>query len=228
MNTIQIAAEIVSPDLSPSDRFVVLIEIVKKTENLQVRAIAVLYADRVWEVSGNWTKFCRDTFGWDDSYASRMKRASEMILSGSTVTTESQARVLAQIPDAIKREEVLARARESVGREPSNGDIADVIDELQSESGVEQLDALKNDQYRIDVVVELLREALREVKRLPTQGAGRWVNTPHIIADLKNAANALKHARPHGDCDEGGEHDVNCLCGGSKWLPQHVLERPRK
>jgi hypothetical protein len=228
LNHMTIAEEIVGGDLTPKERLPVLCEIVRKTESLQVRAISVLLADEEYvQTHGNWTSFCRAEFGWDDSYASRMKKAASMVLDGSTITTEAQARVLSKI-DPDKREEILEKAREkTAGSEPSASVIASVIAESDEEDAPHNSRML-TDQKEIDAVIAAMRDVLRKIKDLPKNGSGRWINMPHLVADLKNAANALKHGRPHGECDEWGKHDENCLCGGTGWLPKHVLERPKE
>jgi hypothetical protein len=225
-NHIQIADEIVGESLAPAERTPVLCEIVRKAESLQVRAVAVLYADGLFrETHGSWSAFCKSEFGWDDSYASRMASAARMILEGTSITTEAQARVLSKV-DPDEREEVLEKAREkSGGSEPS----ASVISEVISSSKSDAVDTdMLDDQRQVDEVIAALRAALNMAKALDPRGPGRWLNMPHFVSDLKNAANALKHARPHGPCDDGdGKHDKHCLCGGSGWLPKHVLERPK-
>ena len=227
MNHIALADEIVGTSLTPSERLPVLCEIVRKTESLQVRAIAVLIADNQFEQThGNWSAFCRSEFGWDDSYASRMRKAASMVLAGSTITTEAQARILSKI-DPEQREQILERAREKVDGEPSASVIASVIAEEGDDDESPHATRMLNDQKEIDAVIVAMRDVLRRIKDLPKNGSGRWINMPHLIADLKNAANALKHGRPHGPCDEWSKHDENCLCGGSGWLPKHVLERPK-
>lgn len=227
MNAMTIADEIVGSGLSPTERLPVLCEIVRKTESLQVRAIAVLLADGEYETShGNWTSFCRSEFGWDDSYASRMRKAASMVLDGSTITTEAQARVLSKV-DPERREEILEKAREkSAGAEPSASVIASVIADDDDDSEADDSRML-TDQKEIDAIISAMRDVLKKIKELPKNGSGRWINMPHIVADLKNAANALKHGRPHGPCDEWGGHGEKCLCGGTGWLPKHVLERPK-
>lgn len=231
MNAMIIADEIVGSGLSPTERLPVLCEIVRKTESLQVRAIAVLLADKEYENShGNWTSFCRSEFGWDDSYASRMRKAASMVLEGSSITTEAQARVLSKV-DPEMREDILEKAREkSSGAEPSASMIASVIassDDDEESGDSESKSRMLTDQKEIDEIVAAMRDVLRKIKDLPKTGSGRWINMPHLVTDLKNAANALKHGRPHGPCDEWGPHDDKCLCGGSGWLPKHVLERPK-
>lgn len=234
MKQTELTVGLVPSNLTVAERQPILLEIIRKAEHLQIRAVAVLYADAQWkEDKGTWTGFCRSQFGWDDSYASRMKHAAQMVIEGSTITTEAQARALTAV-EPSQRSAVLDAAREKSGREPTASDIsreASVSDEdgvLSSSTcqaaGVTMDDAANS----IDDLVGRLRTVLRDAKALAKDGAGRWVNLPHLITDLKNAADALKHARPYGDCDEGGEHDANCLCGGTGWLPQHVLERPRK
>lgn len=220
--------EIDAANYTPDERYPILCEIVKKTEHLQVRALAVLYADRLWiEEHGTWTAFCRSCFGWDDSYASRMKKAAEMVIGGTPVSTEAQARALSSVP-AEQRNEVLAIARrEKIGSEPSASDIRSVAEKFGPES-VNSEDDMDEAKAEIDGCISALRDVLKRIKALDPKGAGRWVNMPHLIADLKSAAEALKHARPHGECDEWGAHGDNCLCGGTKWLPKHVLERPKK
>lgn len=222
-----IATEVVGGAMTPEERLPVLCEIVRKTESLQVRAIAVLYADKEYErTHGNWTAFCRMEFGWDDSYASRMKKAAEMVLDGVTITNESQARALATV-EPKRRNEVLEKARDKFGKEPSGSQVsitADAHDAVEEEYAQT---SMKNAQDAIDEVVGMLRDALKAAKALRSDSAGRWINLPHLVTDLKNAAEALKRARPHGPCDEWGKHDANCLCGGTGWLPKHVLERPK-
>ena len=67
-NLTKIAAEVVGNEMTTAERLPVLCEIVRKTEHLQVRAIAVLYADCEWEnTHETWTNFCRHEFNWDDS-----------------------------------------------------------------------------------------------------------------------------------------------------------------
>lgn len=222
---IQIADAIIGESLTPAERTPVLCEIVRKAESLQVRAVAVLFADGVYkEKHGSWSAFCRSEFGWDDSYASRMCTAARMVLQGTPITTEAQARVLSKA-DPDEREEILEKAREeSGGSEPTAAKIGEVI-ASRSSSGEDDTDML-DDQRQIDEIVSALRAVLNMAKGLDPRGAGRWLNMPHFVADLKNAANALKHARPHGPCD-GGKHDSHCLCGGSGWLPRAVLERPK-
>jgi hypothetical protein len=225
MNHSEIATDLVGA-MTAEERLPVLCEIIRKTETLQVRAVAVIYGDREYEKThGSWTAFCRSEFEWDDSYASRMRKAAEMVLDGISITNESQARALSSV-EPEKREGVLEKARRSVGGEPSASQIsmADSDDE-RDEAGPDQI---KRDQAEIDSIVRDLRAVLKRVKDLPKNGSGMWVNMPHLIADMKNAAEALKHARPHGPCDEWGtSHDENCLCGGTGWLPKHVLERPK-
>lgn len=222
-----IVAEVVGHELSVEERLPVLCEIVKKTEALQVRALAVLYADEAWKGGyGSWTDFCRREFGWDDSYASRMRKAAQMLLDGTPVSTEAQARALSSVPPE-KRSEVLEAAREKRGSEPSASDIRSVAEKFGPES-VNAENDMDEAKAEIDGCISALRDVLKRIKSLDPKGAGRWVNMPHLIADLKSAAEALKHARPHGECDEWGQHGDNCLCGGTKWLPKHVLERPKK
>lgn len=219
--------EVDAANYTPDERYPILCEIVKKTEHLQVRALAVLYADRLWvEEHGTWTAFCRSAFGWDDSYASRMKKAAEMVLDGTPVSTEAQARALASVP-SDRRAEVLERAREEKGSEPSASEIRSVAEKLgpADADSDPDIDVAKD---AIDDCLSDLRAVLKKIKALDPNGAGRWINLPHVVADLKNAAEALKHARPHGECDEWGSHGPKCLCGGTKWLPKHVLERPKQ
>jgi hypothetical protein len=231
MDAMTIAEDIVGSAMSPVERLPVLCEIIRKTENLQVRAMAVLIADAEYEKThGSWTAFCRKEFGWDDSYASRMKKAAQMVLSGVSITNESQARALASV-DPEKREEVLEKARKAFGQEPSASQIAAAEREFddEDEDGDESSHASRMlaDQREIDEVIAAMRDVMKKIKALPKSGAGRWINMAHLVADMKNAANTLKHGRPHGPCDEWGTHDDKCLCGGTGWLPQHVLERPK-
>lgn len=222
-----IATEIVGSDMTADERLPVLCEIVRKTEHLQVRALAVLYADGEFEKShGNWTAFCRAEFGWDDSYASRMRKAAEMVLGGVAITNESQARALAKVEPG-RRNEVMEKARERFGREPSGTQVSVVADSHDAIEAEYADASMRNAQDAVDEVVAMLRAALKAAKALPKDGAGRWINLPHVVTDLKNAAEAMKRARPHGPCDEWGKHDENCLCGGTGWLPKHVLERPK-
>jgi glycerol-3-phosphate cytidylyltransferase-like family protein len=219
--------EVDAANYTPDQRYPILCEIVKKTEHLQVRALAVLYADRLWvEEHGTWTSFCRSSFGWDDSYASRMKKAAEMVLSGTPVSTEAQARALSSVPSE-KRNEVLEKAREEKGSEPSASDIRSVVEKFGPDAINAESD-MQDAQDDIDSCIADLRAVLKRIKSLPSKKSGRWINMPHLIADIKNAAEALKHARPHGKCDEWGNHSEDCLCGGTKWLPKHVLERPKE
>ena len=222
---IQIADEIVGETLTPAERAPVLCEIVRKAESLQVRAVAVLFSDGVYkEKHGSWSAFCRAEFGWDDSYASRMCAAARMVLEGTPITTEAQARVLAKV-DPDDRDEILEKAREeSGGSEPTAAKIGEVI--AGRAAPATGATGMLDDQRKVDEIVSALRSVLTMAKDLDPRGAGRWLNMPHFVADLKNAANALKHARPHGACD-GGTHDAHCLCGGSGWLPKAVLERPK-
>lgn len=225
-----IVNEVVGSSMSVEERFPVLCEIVKKTENLQVRALAILYADESWkDTHGTWTAFCRSEFGWDDSYASRMKKAAEMVLGGVTIVNESQARALASVLPEM-RNEVLEKARKTAGREPSAAQISMAerdIDGDDRDDGEPRPVDMKPAQSDIDECLSDLRAVLKKIKSMPGSSS-RWINMPHLIADMKSAAEALKHARPHGPCDEWGKHDENCLCGGTGWLPKHVLERPRK
>lgn len=222
-----IATEIVGADMTANERLPVLCEIVRKTEHLQVRALAVLYADGEYEKThGNWTAFCRSEFGWDDSYASRMRKAAEMVLGGVSITNEAQARALAKV-EPTRRNEVLEEARSKFGREPSGSQVSITADAHAAVEEEYAATSMKNAQDAIDEVVAMLRAALKAAKELRQDSAGRWLNLPHVVADLKNAAESLKHARPHGPCDEWGKHDENCLCGGTGWLPKHVLERPK-
>jgi len=219
--------EVDAANYTPDERYPILCEIVKKTEHLQVRALAVLYADRLWvEEHGTWTAFCRSAFGWEDSYASRMKKAAEMVLSGTPVSTEAQARALSSVPSE-KRNEVLEKAREEKGSEPSASDIRSVAEKFGPEAVNAESD-MQDAQDDIDSCLADLRAVLKRIKSLDSKKSGRWINMPHLIADIKNAAEALKHARPHGECDEWGTHGSSCLCGGTKWLPKHVLERPKE
>lgn len=224
--TDEIAMELVGNRLSREERLPVLCEIVRRAETLQVRAIAVIISDgRYEETHGSWSSFCRSEFKWDDSYASRMRRAGQMVLDGVDIATEAQARVLANVPED-RREEVLRRSREECGdSEPTAADIRSVIDDM---DGNDEPDSMREAQSEIDSIIKDMRSLLKRVKDLPKNGAGMWINMPHLIADMKNAAEALKHARPHGPCDEWGtKHDDKCLCGGTGWLPKHVLERPK-
>jgi hypothetical protein len=226
----KIAAEVVGHELSAEERMPVLCEIVRKTEHLQVRAIAVLFADRSWEnTHETWTAFCRAEFGWDDSYASRMKKAAQMVLNGVSITNESQARALATV-DPEKREEVLEKARKAFGQEPSASQISKAEREFDEDTDVEESSdsEMISAQKDIDSIISELRGVLRSIKALDPKREGRWINMTHLIADLKGAADSLKHARPHGPCDEWGKHDENCICGGNGWLPKHVLERPKQ
>jgi hypothetical protein len=217
-----IANELVGA-MSAEDRFPVLCEIIRKTETLQVRAVAVIYADREYEKShGTWTAFCRSVFEWDDSYASRMRKAAEMFLDGISITSESQARALSTV-DPEKREEVLEKARQAFGKEPS----ASQIKEMESEDDTPHWSGMDKDQAEIDSILKDMRSILKRIKELPKDGAGMWINLPHLIADMRSAAEALKHGRPHGQCDEWGSHGPKCLCGGTGWLPKNVLERPK-
>lgn len=221
----KIAVEVIGDEMTVQERLPVLCEIVRKTEHLQVRAVAVLYSDREWEnTHDTWTNFCRHEFNWDDSYASRMKKAAEMIIGGTTITNESQARALASVaPD--KREEVLTKARDKAGSEPSATQISAVIKEEQSDG--DEPDGMSDAQDEIDNCISDLRAVLKRIKAIDAKRVGRWINMAHLVADLKSAADTLKHARPHAACDEWGKHDENCLCGGNGWLPKHVLERPK-
>lgn len=209
-------------DMTPSQRTPVLCEIIRKTEHLQIRAVAQLLSDAAYE--GSWSSFCKCEFGWDDSYASRMRSAAKMFLDGTPITTEAQARVLSSV-EPEKRAEVIERAREANGGvEPSASDIRAVIGEDDEEEG----STMAADKAAIESVLADLRSAMKKAKALPIKGAGRWLNQQHLMADIKNAASELKHAAPHGPCDEWGPHNENCLCGGSGWLPKHVLERPKQ
>lgn len=221
-----IATEVVGTEMTAEQRLPVLCEIVRKTEQLQVRAIAVLFADGEFaKTHGSWTNFCRSEFNWDDSYASRMKTAAMMVLGGTTITNESQARALASVsPD--KREEVLTKAREKAGAEPSASQITQVI-RSEQDGGGDLPDGVTDAQDDIDDCISDLRAVLKKIKSLDPDTVGKWINIAHVAADLKSAADALKHARPHGKCDEWGTHGKNCLCGGNGWLPKHVLERPK-
>jgi hypothetical protein len=225
-NLTKIAAEVVGNEMTTAERLPVLCEIVRKTEHLQVRAIAVLYADCEWEnTHETWTNFCRHEFNWDDSYASRMKKAAQMIIGGTTITNESQARALATVsPD--KREDVLGKARDKAGSEPSATQISAVIKAEQAE-GSALTDGMTEAQDEIDDCISDLRAVLKRIKALDPKNVGRWINLAHLIADMKSAADTLKHARPHAACDERGNHDASCLCGGNNWLPKHVIERPK-
>ena len=218
-NLTKIAAEVVGNEMTTAERLPVLCEIVRKTEHLQVRAIAVLYADCEWEnTHETWTTFCRHEFKWDDSYASRMKKAAQMII-------ESQARALATVsPD--KREDVLGKARDKAGSEPSATQISAVI-KAEPAEGSALTDGMTEAQDEIDDCISDLRTVLKRIKALDPKNVGRWINLAHLIADMKSAADTLKHARPHAACDELGNHDASCLCGGNNWLPKHVIERPK-
>ena len=209
-------------DMTPAQRAPMLCEIIRKTEHLQIRAVAQLLSDGAYE--GSWSSFCKAEFGWDDSYASRMRSAARMFLDGTPITTEAQARVLASV-EPEKRTEVIERAREANGGvEPSASDIRHAIGE-EDESCDSSMEA---DKAEIEAVLADLRSAMKKAKALAIKGAGRWLNHQHLMADIRNAANELKHAAPHGPCDEWGPHNENCLCGGSGWLPKHVLERPKQ
>ena len=209
-------------DMSPQQRAPILCEIIRKTEHLQIRAVAQLLSDAAYE--GSWSSFCKAEFGWDDSYASRMRSAAKMFLDGTPITTEAQARVLASV-EPERRAEVMQRAREETGgSEPTASDIRSVIQEAD-----EAEDSLMlTDRKLFEEIIGDLRSAMKRVKALPIKGAARWLNIAHLTADIKNAANELKSASPHGPCDEWGKHDENCLCGGSGWLPKKVLERPKQ
>jgi hypothetical protein len=223
----QLINEVDASNYTPDERYPILCEIVKKTEHLQVRALAVLYADRLWvEEHGTWTAFCRSAFGWDDSYASRMKKAAEMVIEGTPVSNEAQARALSSVPPE-KRREVLEKAREESGSEPSASDIRSVVEKFGPEKVNAEAD-MQDAQDDIDSCLADLRAVLKRIKSLDPKKSGRWINLPHVVADLKNAAEALKHARPHGECDEWGTHGSSCLCGGTKWLPKSILDRPKE
>lgn len=221
-----LAVEVVGANMSLDERYPLLCEIVKRAEHLQVRAVAVLFDDESWkETHETWTAFCRSEFGWDDSYASRMKKAAQMVLGGTPITNEAQARALAAV-DPLQRNAVLDKARKESGGEPTASQIGAAHRESDGESG-DQADAIDQARTDIDECVVELRAVLRKIKLLPSNAAGRWINMPHLVADLRSAADALKRARPHGPCDEDGTHEQSCLCGGTRWLPQHVLDRPR-
>lgn len=222
------AIDVVGKDLDPSERLPILCEIVRKTEHLQVRAIAILFADESWKPAGSWSAFCKSEFGWDDSYASRMKKAAQMVLSGVTITNESQARALSSV-DPDDRNDVLEKARSAFGAEPSSSQIQKSIMGIDDgDEDDQKLDECESAQDEIDCILNDMRSLLKRIKALPKNGAGKWINMSHVIADMKTAADSIKHGRPHGPCDEDGPHDRNCLCGGLMWLPKNVLDRPKE
>ena len=221
------AIDVLGQDMPTEDRLPILCEIIRKTEHLQVRAIAVLYADKSWKSRGSWSAFCKSEFGWDDSYASRMKKAGLMVLSGVTITNESQARALATI-DPDDRNDVLEKAREQFGGEPSASQIQAVDRGEDNEDDGSSLDEVESAKDEIDCILNDMRAILKRIKSLPKNGAGKWINMSHVIADMKTAADSIKHGRPHGPCDEDGPHDHNCLCGGLGWLPKNVIDRPKE
>ena len=220
----EIILEIVGADMTVEERIPVLCEIVRKTEHLQVRAVALLWADEAWKPHGSWTAFCRSEFGWDDSYASRIKKAAEMILDGTTITNEAQARALSTVPKE-KRNDIMKAARDALGCEPSASQITRLADA--EEDKAPKVCHLKDDQEDIDEIIKDLNDIMKRVKLLPVNAAGKWINLPHITSDIKNAVDALKHSRPHGACDEGPVHDEHCICGGTGWLPKSVLARAK-
>ena len=225
--TSNLADELVGCQLTVSERFPILCEIVKKTETLQVRAIAVLFADESWKEShGTWTAFCRSEFQWDDSYASRMKRAAKMVIDGTSITTEAQARALASVPQE-KRNEILDKCRDENGSEPSASQIVEKHSEFHDDASESLSFEIEEAQAEIDQCIFDMRSLLKKIKAINPHKTGRWINMSHLIADLKSAAEALKHARPHGPCDEHVVGDQKCICAGNGWLPKHVLDRPR-
>lgn len=228
-HTDEMAVELVGSGMTREERLPVLCEIVRRAETLQVRAVAVIISDgRYEETHGSWTSFCRSEFKWDDSYASRMRKAGQMVLDGLDITTEAQARALSLVPEE-RRKEVLQRSREDAGdSEPTASDIRSTIDEMDDDEKDDSVsERIRIGQSEIDAIVKDMRATLKRIKDLPSTGAGMWINLSHVVADLKNAAEALKHARPHAPCDEWSNHDRNCLCGGTGWLPKHVLDRPK-
>lgn len=180
--------------------------------------------------------YCQEKWGWTSGRARQLVTAANVakemkVDTAVSIPNERAARELASVP-APQRAGVLKAAAatgsvtsESIkavkrGPPPKQQDSEPLIDaEGREYSDPKVMEALGYT-GKFDDLVNRLNAVKRDLKQLAEHAVGKEIRLQQVEADLKNAATAIRFAKPYTTCPylrSHGERGCN-LCGGSNWV----------
>jgi hypothetical protein len=193
-------------------------------------AIRVIRDRRLYrETHPTFGAYCRDRWGFSDTYAYRMIEAADVSSSvepvdGVAVTTVAQAKALIETPEE-DRQEVFAEAVRRTKGSPKARDIvaaARATADDEAFSGDPRLVRAVAALRRFETVRRLLKAASSEGRSLVEDGLLPIVG-PRIDAALHGLLDALNCGKPHASCPrcDGAGCDA---CSKRGWLAKVEYE----
>lgn len=199
-------------------------------------AVKAIHTKKLWmDKHESFDDCMRAEVGWKKSWAYEMLKAAE-VLEDAPITDASMARFLHPL-DSDKRLIAWEGAvKEAAPAKPTRDDVkkaAAMLKEMREsdESGApdsmeesddapveaEVVPSIVPDSGEFDRIMALMREIKSSIEELCDSKTGTYVTKAQVLADMKNAYNALAWAKPHCVCvyceGEGCKH-----CQQNGWL----------
>ena len=173
--------------------------------------------------------------GWKKSWAYEMLKAAE-VLEDAPITDASMARFLHPLDSEKRLIAWEGAVKEAAPAKPTREDVKKAaamvkeIDEVEKSGApdfsdeaeepvaeAEVVPSVVPDHAEFDRIMALMREVKSSIEELCESPTGTYVTKAQVLADMKNAYNALAWAKPHCVCvycdGEGCKH-----CQQNGWL----------